>query len=60
VLSSIVACSRYEAAHALYMFTKYLLKCTKYVCKDYFYNSNFSDEEFNRIKEEKEKLQHTL
>jgi hypothetical protein len=55
-LSSIVACFCCEAVYALYVFTKYLLKCTKCIYKSYFYNSNFSSEDFNRIKEKKKKL----
>jgi hypothetical protein len=60
VLSSIVVCFCYEAAYALYMFTEHLLKCTKCVYKSRSYNSNFSGEDFNRIKKKKKKLQYTL
>jgi hypothetical protein len=55
-LPSIVACFRCEAAYALCVFTEHLLKCTECVRKSRFYNSNFSGEDFDRIKEEKKKL----
>jgi hypothetical protein len=56
VLSSIVACSYYEASYSLYVFIEHFLKCTECIYKDHFYNSNFLSEDFNKIKKEKEKL----
>jgi Zn ribbon nucleic-acid-binding protein len=59
-LPSMVVCFRCEAAYALCVFTEHLLKCTECVRKSCSYDSNFSGEDFNRIKEKKEKLQRAL
>jgi hypothetical protein len=55
--TAIVSCTLCARARTLYVFSGDLSKCSEYTCKRVSYNGNFSEADFDKLLEEKDRLE---
>jgi hypothetical protein len=56
---AIVSCTPYTRARTLYVFSRDSSKCSKYTRKGVVYDGNFSKADFDKLLEEKDRLEAT-
>jgi hypothetical protein len=54
--TAMISCTLYARARTLYVFSRDLFKCSKCTRKGVSYDGNFSEADFNKLSEEKDRL----